>query len=112
MELRHLRYFVAVVREASVTRAAKRLNMAQPPLSRQIAQLEDELGVPLFERGSRPLRTTEAGRFFSTPAKLAGMSAAPVRPNRRPGHGGSGCAGSGRGACGRGGGATPSRRPG
>src|SRR4051812_4302942 len=48
----------------------------------------------------------------ATPAKLAGMSAAPVRPNRRPGHGGSGCAGSGRGACGRGGGATPSRRPG
>src|SRR3954452_20481090 len=47
-----------------------------------------------------------------TAAKLAGMSAAPVRPNRRPGHGGSGCAGSGRGACGRGGGATPSRWPG
>src|SRR3954464_6185671 len=47
-----------------------------------------------------------------TPAKLAGMSAAPVRPNRRPGRGGSGCAESGRGACGRGGGATPSRRPG
>src|SRR5215217_6413381 len=51
-------------------------------------------------------------RFFSTPVKLAGMSAAPVRPNRRPGHGGSGCAGSERGVCGRGGGATPSRRPG
>src|SRR3954453_10458033 len=48
----------------------------------------------------------------TTPAKLAGMSAAPVRSNRRPGHGGSGYAGSGRGACGRGDGATPSRRPG
>jgi DNA-binding transcriptional LysR family regulator len=64
MELRHLRYFVAVVREGSVTRAAKKLNMAQPPLSRQIHQLEEELGVLLLERGSRPLRTTEAGRFF------------------------------------------------
>src|SRR5215208_1776937 len=48
----------------------------------------------------------------TTSARLAGMSAAPVRPNRRPGHGGSGYAGSGRGAGGRGGGATPSRRPG
>ena len=64
MELRHLRYFVAAVREGSVTRAAKKLNMAQPPLSRQIHQLEEELGVLLFERGSRPLRPTEAGRFF------------------------------------------------
>ena len=64
MELRHLRYFVAAVREGSVTRAAKKLNMAQPPLSRQIHQLEEELGVLLLERGSRPLRPTEAGRFF------------------------------------------------
>lgn len=64
MELRHLRYFVTTVREGSVTRAAKKLNMAQPPLSRQIHQLEEELGVALLERGSRPLRITDAGRFF------------------------------------------------
>src|SRR5215213_4459136 len=64
MELRHLRYFVAAVREGSVTRAAKTLNMAQPPLSRQLHQLEEELGILLIERGSRPLRVTEAGRFF------------------------------------------------
>jgi LysR family transcriptional regulator, benzoate and cis,cis-muconate-responsive activator of ben and cat genes len=64
MELRHLRYFVASVREGSVTRAAKTLNMAQPPLSRQLQQLEDELGAVLIERGSRPLRVTDAGRFF------------------------------------------------
>src|SRR5215207_3626166 len=64
MELRHLRYLVAVVREGSVTRAAKKLNMAQPPLSRQIHQLEEELGVVLLERGTRPLRLTDAGQFF------------------------------------------------
>jgi LysR family transcriptional regulator, benzoate and cis,cis-muconate-responsive activator of ben and cat genes len=64
MELRHLRYFVAAVREGSVTRAAKTLNMAQPPLSRQLQQLEEELGAVLIERGSRPLRVTDAGRFF------------------------------------------------
>jgi DNA-binding transcriptional LysR family regulator len=64
MELRHLRYFVTMVREGSVTRAAKKLNMAQPPLSRQIHQLEEELGVPLLVERSRPLRTTDAGRFF------------------------------------------------
>ena len=64
MELRHLRYYVAVVEEQSFTKAAERLFIAQPPLSRQIQNLEAELNVQLFERGSRPLKTTEAGQFF------------------------------------------------
>lgn len=64
MELRHLRYFVAVARERNFTRAAEILHIAQPPLSRQIQQLEDELGLALIERGSRPLRLSEAGRLF------------------------------------------------
>ncbi|WP_089604916.1 cis,cis-muconate-binding transcription regulator CatM [Acinetobacter piscicola] len=64
MELRHLRYFVTVVEEQSITKAAEKLCMAQPPLSRQIQKLEEELGILLFERGSRPVRTTEAGQFF------------------------------------------------
>jgi LysR family transcriptional regulator, benzoate and cis,cis-muconate-responsive activator of ben and cat genes len=64
VELRHLRYFVAVARERNFTRAAEILHIAQPPLSRQIQQLEDELGLVLIERGSRPLRLSEAGRLF------------------------------------------------
>ena len=64
MELRHLRYFVAVVEAQSFTKAAEKLFIAQPPLSRQIQNLEAELGIQLFERGSRPLKTTEAGQFF------------------------------------------------
>ncbi|WP_407305506.1 LysR family transcriptional regulator, partial [Acinetobacter sp.] len=64
MELRYLRYFVTVVEEQSITRAAEKLGMAQPPLSRQIQKLEEELGIALFERGSRPVKTTEAGLFF------------------------------------------------
>ena len=64
MELRHLRYFVTVVEEQSITKAAEKLCIAQPPLSRQIQKLEEELGITLFERGSRPVKTTEAGMFF------------------------------------------------
>ncbi len=64
LELRHLRYFVTVASERSFTRAAERLHIAQPPLSRQVQQLEEELGLVLIERGSRPLRLTDAGRLL------------------------------------------------
>lgn len=69
MELRQLRYFVAVAEERNFTRAAERLNMTQPPLSRQIQQIEDSVGLALFERGARPLKLTEAGRVFYAQAK-------------------------------------------
>ncbi|MDP3601687.1 MAG: LysR family transcriptional regulator [Bosea sp. (in: a-proteobacteria)] len=68
MELRHLRYFTTVAAEGSFSRASEKLNIAQPPLSRQIQQLEEELGVRLLDRG-RPITLTEPGRYLFEQAR-------------------------------------------
>lgn len=69
MELRHLRYFVAVAEERNITRAAVRLRVAQPALSRQLSDLENEVGVKLLDRGRHGVNMTAAGREFHRRAK-------------------------------------------
>lgn len=69
MELRHLRYFVAVAEEMNIHRAAARLNISQPPLSLSIQQLEAEIGVPLFTREGRGIQITRAGENYLVRAR-------------------------------------------
>lgn len=85
MELRHLRYFVAVAEEGSLTLAAeKRLHTAQPSLSRQLRDLEMEVGTPLFTRGARGVDLTPAGRAFLDHARLAlGQASQAIEAARR-----------------------------
>lgn len=78
MEFRHLKYFVTVAAERSFSRASEKLNMAQPPLSRQIKQLEEELDTQLLDRG-RPITLTEAGRYFFEQAQQMLQKADEVR---------------------------------
>lgn len=91
MELRHLRYFVSVASELNFTRAAEKLHVAQPALSRQIRQLEEELGVRLLERDKRSVRLTEAGRAFQAEARaLLKQTEKAVQTTRRSGGAGQG----------------------
>jgi DNA-binding transcriptional LysR family regulator len=69
MELRHLRYFVAAAEEENVSRAALKLHVSQPALSRQIRDLEEELGFLLLDRGAKSVRLTDAGRAFLNEAR-------------------------------------------
>lgn len=69
MDIKQLRYFLAIAEEEQITGASKRLNMAQPPLSQQLKNLEDELGVKLVERGSRKIKLTDAGKLLRNRAE-------------------------------------------
>ena len=69
MELRHLRYFVAVAEYENITSAAHRLHVSQPALSRQIRDLEEEIGCPLLKRSAKSVRLTQAGRVFLEESK-------------------------------------------
>src|SRR5215475_2115797 len=69
VDIRVLKYFLAVAQEESITRAAEVLHTSQPNLSRQLTELEEEVGKKLFERGSRKITLTEEGMFLSKRAR-------------------------------------------
>lgn len=76
MDLKQLRYFMAIVEERQITAAARRLHMAQPPLSNQMKMLEDEIGLKLFQRGPHHIELTEAGELLAArAAQLLDMAA-------------------------------------
>ena len=80
MELRHLRYFVAVAEMENVSRAALKLHVSQPALSRQIRDLENEIGFSLLQRTAKSVRLTEAGRAFLNDARKLLQSACDGKP--------------------------------
>ena len=83
MDIRTMQYYLAVVREGTISAAAQALHVAQPSLSRQMKELEEELGVTLFVRGNRKITLTEEGKALQEkakeiPGKVAGCIDLPV----------------------------------
>lgn len=88
MELRHLRYFVCVAEEQNIGRAALRLHISQPPLTRQIQQLEDQMGVTLFRRTHRGVELTDAGKVLYDDARqILGMTERAIERSHKAAHG-------------------------
>jgi LysR family transcriptional regulator, benzoate and cis,cis-muconate-responsive activator of ben and cat genes len=90
MELRHLRYFIAAAEEENISRAALKLHVSQPGISRQIRDLEEEIGFELFQRSAKSLKLTDAGRVFLKEARAVLQRADDAVKNARAMSAGSG----------------------